>query len=92
MLKQLQCWEHIAPHAQPIHSMIITDAYTNDPVKPTLLTFEGDVTPNEPFAAMVEHKELLNSLKSVQKIWISPSSLTCVLLISTKKTNTPLSL
>lgn len=67
MLKQLQCWEHIAPHAQPIHSMIITDAYTNDPVKPTLLTFEGDVTPNEPFAAMVEHKELLNALKKRAK-------------------------
>ncbi|KEC55938.1 UbiH/UbiF/VisC/COQ6 family ubiquinone biosynthesis hydroxylase [Bartonella koehlerae C-29] len=67
MLKQLQCWEHIAPNAQPIHSMIITDAYTNDPVKPTLLTFEGDITPNEPFAAMVEHKELLSALKKRTK-------------------------
>ncbi|CAF26703.1 ubiquinone biosynthesis hydroxylase [Bartonella quintana] len=67
MLKQLQCWEHIKSHAQPIHSMIITDAYTNDPVKPTLLTFEGNVTPNEPFAAMVEHRELLNALKKRAK-------------------------
>ncbi|WP_455481466.1 ubiquinone biosynthesis hydroxylase [Bartonella sp. B12(2025)] len=63
MLKQLQCWKHIKPHAQPIHSMVITDAYTNDPVKPTLLTFEGDVTPNEPFAAMVEHAKLISALK-----------------------------
>ncbi|WP_442864042.1 ubiquinone biosynthesis hydroxylase [Bartonella sp. 220B] len=63
MLKQLQCWEHINPSAQPIHSMIITDACANDPVKPTLLTFEGDVTPNEPFAAMVEHRELIKALK-----------------------------
>ncbi|WP_336294009.1 ubiquinone biosynthesis hydroxylase [Bartonella sp. CB169] len=63
MLKQLQCWEYIKPHAQPIHSMAITDACTNDPVKPTLLTFEGDITPNEPFAAMVEHKTLISALK-----------------------------
>ncbi|MGF7157152.1 ubiquinone biosynthesis hydroxylase [Bartonella heixiaziensis] len=67
MLEQLQCWEHVKPYAQPIHSMIITDAYTNDPVKPTLLTFEGDVTPNEPFAAMVEHKELISALKKRAK-------------------------
>ncbi|WP_375681261.1 MULTISPECIES: ubiquinone biosynthesis hydroxylase [unclassified Bartonella] len=63
MLKQLQCWESIKPYAQPIHSMIITDTSTNDPVKPTLLTFEGDINPGEPFAAMVEHRELINTLK-----------------------------
>ncbi|WP_455477912.1 ubiquinone biosynthesis hydroxylase [Bartonella sp. B10] len=63
MFKQLQCWEHIEPHAQPIHSMIITDACANDPVKPVFLTFEGDVTPNEPFAAMVEYKNLIGALK-----------------------------
>lgn len=63
MFKQLQCWEPIEPYAQPIHSMIITDACANDPVKPTLLTFAGDITPDEPFAAMVEHRELINALK-----------------------------
>ncbi|WP_332060101.1 ubiquinone biosynthesis hydroxylase [Bartonella sp. CB74] len=67
MFKQLQCWEHVAPHAQPIHSMIITDACANDPIKPTFLTFEGNVTPNEPFAAMVEHKKLTNTLKKRAK-------------------------
>ncbi|EJF80503.1 ubiquinone biosynthesis hydroxylase [Bartonella doshiae] len=67
MFKQLQCWENIKPHAQPIHSMIITDAYTNDPVKPTLLTFEGEVTPNEPFATMVEHRDLITALKKRAK-------------------------
>ncbi|EJF76401.1 ubiquinone biosynthesis hydroxylase [Bartonella birtlesii] len=63
MLKQLQCWEHIKSSCQPIHSMIITDACTNDPVKPTLLTFEGEITPDEPFATMVEHRELIKALK-----------------------------
>ncbi|WP_022709052.1 ubiquinone biosynthesis hydroxylase [Bartonella bovis] len=63
MLKQLQCWEYIKSHAQPIHSMIITDTRVNDPFKPTLLTFEGDITPNEPFAAMIENKKLTAALK-----------------------------
>ncbi|WP_102830060.1 ubiquinone biosynthesis hydroxylase [Bartonella bovis] len=63
MLKQLQCWKYIKSHAQPIHSMVITDTRINDPVKPTLLTFEGDITPNEPFAAMIENKELTAALK-----------------------------
>ncbi|EJF87720.1 ubiquinone biosynthesis hydroxylase [Bartonella rattimassiliensis] len=63
MLKQLQCWEPIRAYTQPIHSMIITDTDTSAPVKPTLLTFEGDITPNEPFAAMIEHRELINALK-----------------------------
>ncbi|MET3589162.1 2-octaprenyl-6-methoxyphenol hydroxylase [Bartonella silvatica] len=67
MFKQLQCWDPIVSHAQPIHTMTITDAYANDPVKPTLLTFEGDVTPNEPFAAMVEHRELISVLKKRAK-------------------------
>ncbi len=67
MFKQLQCWETIKPYTQPIHSMIITDACVNDPVKPTLLTFEGDVTPEEPFAAMVEHRELISALKKRAK-------------------------
>ncbi|WP_455465973.1 ubiquinone biosynthesis hydroxylase [Bartonella sp. B39] len=63
MLKQLQCWEHMKPYAQPIYSMIITDSRTNDPVKPVFLTFEGNVAPNEPFAAMVEQRELIHALK-----------------------------
>ncbi|AGF75062.1 2-octaprenyl-6-methoxyphenyl hydroxylase [Bartonella australis AUST/NH1] len=67
MFKQLQCWEYIEPHAQPIHSIIITDAHTNDPVKPTFLTFEGDIAPDEPFAAMVENKELTDALKKRTK-------------------------
>ncbi|WP_336278588.1 ubiquinone biosynthesis hydroxylase [Bartonella sp. CB175] len=63
MFKQLQCWEDVEPYAQPIHSMIITDAGTNDPFKPTFLTFEEDITHNEPFAAVVEHKKLIVALK-----------------------------
>ncbi|MDD9329989.1 MAG: FAD-dependent monooxygenase, partial [Bartonella sp.] len=37
MLEQLQCWKHIKPYAQPIHSITITDARLNDPIKPIFL-------------------------------------------------------
>ncbi|WP_455477695.1 ubiquinone biosynthesis hydroxylase [Bartonella sp. B41] len=67
MFKQLQCWENVKTHAQPIHSMIITDACANDPIKPTFLTFEGGITPNEPFAAMIEHKPLISALRKRAK-------------------------
>ncbi|CBI76968.1 2-octaprenyl-6-methoxyphenol hydroxylase [Bartonella clarridgeiae 73] len=67
MLEQLQCWKHIKPYAQPIHSMTITDARINDPIKPTFLTFEGDITPDEPFASMVENKRLISALKKRAK-------------------------
>ncbi|WP_332065805.1 ubiquinone biosynthesis hydroxylase [Bartonella sp. CB189] len=67
MFKQLQCWENIKPDAQPIHSMIITDSNTNDPIKPNFLTFGEDTSLNEPFATMVEHKKLISVLKSRAK-------------------------
>ncbi|MCZ2328776.1 ubiquinone biosynthesis hydroxylase [Bartonella sp. F02] len=67
MFKQLHCWDDIKAYTQPIHSMIITDARTNDPVKPIFLTFEGNVAPNEPFAAMIEHKTLTHVLKKRAK-------------------------
>ncbi|ALE03179.1 ubiquinone biosynthesis hydroxylase [Bartonella ancashensis] len=63
MFQQLQCWEQLIPYIQPIHSMVITDSRACDPFKQPFLTFEGDVTPNEPFAVMVEYNRLLDSLK-----------------------------
>ncbi|EYS90735.1 hypothetical protein X471_00867 [Bartonella bacilliformis str. Heidi Mejia] len=67
MFEQLRCWKSIKPHAQPIHSMIITDAHPNDPIKQSFLTFEGDVAPNEAFAAVIEHEKLINSLRKRAK-------------------------
>ncbi|AQX21959.1 2-octaprenyl-3-methyl-6-methoxy-1,4-benzoquinol hydroxylase [Bartonella sp. CDC_skunk] len=67
MLEQLQCWKHIKPYAQPIHSITITDARLNDPIKPIFLTFERDITPKEPFASMIENKRLISALKKRAK-------------------------
>ena len=63
MLDRLGCWEAIAPEAQPITEMIVTDSRTSDPVRPVFLTFDGEVAPNEPFAHMVANKVLNGALR-----------------------------
>ena len=63
MLKQLGCWEEIAPHAQPITDMVVTDSRTSDPVRPVFLTFGGDAKDGEPFAHMVSNKVLNGALR-----------------------------
>ena len=50
-------WNEIAPEAQAITDMIITDSRTADPVRPVFLTFDGEVAPGEPFAHMVANKD-----------------------------------
>ncbi|BCH30105.1 2-octaprenyl-6-methoxyphenyl hydroxylase [Mesorhizobium sp. L-8-10] len=63
MLGQLGCWDEIAPQAQAITEMIITDSRTSDPVRPVFLTFDGEVAPGEPFAHMVENRILNGALR-----------------------------
>jgi 2-octaprenyl-6-methoxyphenol hydroxylase len=63
MLSRLGAWDEIAPHAQPIADMIVTDSRTADPVRPVFLTFDGEVGPGEPFAHMVENKVLNGALR-----------------------------
>lgn len=63
MLRRLECWEEIAPEAQPINDMIVTDSRTLDPVRPVFLTFDGEVGPGEPFAHMVMNRVLTGSLR-----------------------------
>jgi 2-octaprenyl-6-methoxyphenol hydroxylase len=54
MFETLGVWGSVAPQAQPILSMVVTDSRVADPVRPTFLTFGGEVEPGEPFAHMVE--------------------------------------
>lgn len=63
MLAELGCWESIAPHAQPINEMIITDSRTSDPVRPVFLTFDGSVVEGEPFANMIPNVEMVGALR-----------------------------
>lgn len=63
MLGHLGCWDEIAPRAQPISEMIVTDSRTSDPVRPVLLNFGGDVGEGEPFAHMVANRILNGALR-----------------------------
>ncbi|CCV04493.1 2-octaprenyl-6-methoxyphenol 4-monoxygenase; UbiH [Mesorhizobium metallidurans STM 2683] len=71
MLDQLGVWAEIAPEAQAITEMIVTDSRTADPVRPVFLTFDGEVAPGEPFAHMVANKDLNGALRgSAEKLGI----------------------
>lgn len=62
MLSTLGVWEEIAPDAQPITEMVITDSRLRDAVRPVFLTFEGDVASGEPFAHMVPNGSMVAAL------------------------------
>ena len=55
-------WDAVADTAQPILDMVVTDSRLEDAVRPTFLTFSGEVEPGEPFAHMVENRLLIDAL------------------------------
>lgn len=55
-------WDAVAQTAQPILDMVVTDSRLEDAVRPTFLTFSGEVEPGEPFAHMVENRLLIDAL------------------------------
>jgi 2-octaprenyl-6-methoxyphenol hydroxylase len=64
MLVRLGCWDEIAPQAQPINDMVVTDSRTSDPVRPVFLTFGGEAAATgEPFAHMVTNRALNGALR-----------------------------
>lgn len=58
----LDVWDAVAAKAQPILDMVVTDSRVGDPIRPTFLTFAGDVEPGEPFAHMVEDSDVVARL------------------------------
>ncbi|MBZ6075545.1 ubiquinone biosynthesis hydroxylase [Microvirga puerhi] len=62
MLETLHIWDAVADKAQPIRDMVITDSRLQDPVRPTFLTFAGEVEEGEPFAHMVAGGDLTAAL------------------------------
>jgi 2-octaprenyl-6-methoxyphenol hydroxylase len=57
-------WEAVAPGAQPILDMAVTDSRLDDAMRPTFLTFDGEVASDEPFAHMIENAPLLTALEA----------------------------
>src|SRR5229473_2084046 len=55
-------WDQVASEAQPILDMVVTDSRLEDATRPVFLTFAGDVEPGEPFAHMIENRQLIDAL------------------------------
>jgi 2-octaprenyl-6-methoxyphenol hydroxylase len=75
LFEALDIWGAVAPAAQPITDMIVTDSRLEDVMRPVFLTFGGDVAsspganesgeadaPAQPFAHMVENRHLVDAL------------------------------
>jgi 2-octaprenyl-6-methoxyphenol hydroxylase len=62
LFETIGVWDAVAADAQPILDMVITDSKLDDAVRPTFLTFGGELEPGEPFAHMVENGPLLAAL------------------------------
>ncbi|MBV6488826.1 MAG: ubiquinone biosynthesis hydroxylase [Pseudorhodoplanes sp.] len=62
LFETMGVWQAVAHEAQPILDMIVTDSRVGDVMRPTFLTFEGELEPGEPFAHMVENAGLIAAL------------------------------
>jgi 2-octaprenyl-6-methoxyphenol hydroxylase len=62
LFEAIGAWDAVADKAQPILDMVVTDSKLEDAVRPTFLTFGGEVEEGEPFAHMVENKHLVDVL------------------------------
>ncbi|MBI1205241.1 MAG: ubiquinone biosynthesis hydroxylase [Rhodopseudomonas sp.] len=62
LFEAIEVWDAVAPGAQPILDMVVTDSKLDDAVRPTFLSFGGDVEPGEPFAHMIENRHLIDAL------------------------------
>jgi 2-octaprenyl-6-methoxyphenol hydroxylase len=62
LFETVGAWQAVERDAQPILDMVVTDSRLDDAVRPTFLTFEGDVAEGEPFAHMIENRHLIDAL------------------------------
>ena len=62
LFEAIGVWDAVAGEAQPILDMVITDSRLDDAMRPSHLTFGGEVAPGEPFAHMIENPALADAL------------------------------
>lgn len=62
LFEAIEVWDAVAPAAQPMLDMVVTDSKLDDAVRPTYLTFGGEIEEGEPFAHMVENRYLIDAL------------------------------
>jgi 2-octaprenyl-6-methoxyphenol hydroxylase len=62
LFETIGVWDKVAGDAQPVLDMVVTDSKLQDAMRPTYLTFGGEVAPGEPFAHMIENPALVDAL------------------------------
>lgn len=62
LFEAIGVWQQVAAGAQPILDMVVTDSRLDDAMRPTFLTFDGEIAPGEPFAHMIENNALVGAL------------------------------
>ena len=62
LFETIGVWDKVAAGAQPILDMVVTDSKLQDVMRPSYLTFGGEIAPGEPFAHMIENGPLLDAL------------------------------
>lgn len=67
LFQALGVWDEVAAEAQPILDMVVTDSRLEDATRPSFLTFAGEVEPGEPFAHMIENRNLIAALTTHAK-------------------------
>lgn len=67
LFEAIDVWHAVEAEAQPILDMVVTDSKLDDAVRPTFLTFGGEVEEGEPFAHMIENRLLVDALVAKAK-------------------------
>jgi len=67
LFEAIGVWDAVAKYAQPILDMVVTDSKLDDAVRPTFLTFAGEVEDGEPFAHMIENRHVVDALVAKAK-------------------------
>jgi 2-octaprenyl-6-methoxyphenol hydroxylase len=62
LFETLGVWRSLEAQAQPILDMVVTDSNLDDAMRPRFLTFDGEISPGEPFAHMIENAPLIAAL------------------------------
>jgi len=62
LFETIGVWQQIEDGAQPILDMVVTDSKVDAALRPTFLTFDGEIAPGEPFAHMIENAAMTKAL------------------------------
>jgi 2-octaprenyl-6-methoxyphenol hydroxylase len=68
LFEAIGVWQAVADQAQPMLDMLITDSKLDDAVRPSFLSFAGEVEPDEAFAHMIENRLLVDRLVDKAKV------------------------